>query len=239
MSVEANAKPFSVIIAETTEQARAAEGNLQQLIEKTSVDPFGSATRSHIDKLILASSIGVLIATVGKVDPKVTLGPFTLAVEVVKFIPIFVAIAIAFYGASLLSLAVADIRKWRATYKLSVATIRPLIRNILAAMTKNQETFKDQAAIFQDMIKNGEELGELDEDGMPLIVKNAATAAHERSKIMKGELQKLLRPAARIRTQFAIALTIFVILPLTFSALSVGLLSYSALHTTVGNQVGD
>jgi hypothetical protein len=232
MGVEANAKPLSVIIAETTEQARAAEGNLQQLIEKSSVDPFGSATRSHIDKLILASLIGVLLATVGHIDPSVHLGPFTIDVKVVKFIPAFITVAIVFYGASLLSLAIADIRKWRATYRLSVATMRPLIRNILAAMAENQRIFSDQGAFFREMMANGEEFGEADEDGIPLIVKEAAREANERSEGMKGELQKLLRPAVRMKTQFTIALSIFVIMPLIFGGLSICLLIYSALHSS-------
>src|SRR5258708_6928984 len=105
-SAEKNGKSFSMSAAEIKEQVSAANENLARLVEKSSVDPFGSATRSLIDKLILVSAIGALVATFGVDKPEVNLGPFKIDVHVVKFIPFLIAITIVFYGASLLSLAI-------------------------------------------------------------------------------------------------------------------------------------
>jgi len=69
-SAEKNEKSFSMRAAEITEQAQAANENLARLVEKSSVDPFGSATRSFIDKLMLVSTIGAVMATVGESSRK-------------------------------------------------------------------------------------------------------------------------------------------------------------------------
>ena len=226
---EKNGKSFFMRAAEITEQVRAANENLARLVEKSSVDPFGSATRSLIDKLMLVSTIGAVIASVGEVKPEIGLGPFKIDIHVVKFIPVFIAIAIAFYGASLLSLATADIRKWSATNRLSAATLQPMTAMILAAMAENDKTFRGQAELFKSMIAAGEDMGELDKDGIPLIVKAAAAEANTRSEILKREHAKVLQPVKRVRKQFVVGLAIFVTLPLMFGGLSICLLIYSMI----------
>ncbi len=230
-SEEKNGKSFSIRAAEITEQVRAANENLARLVEKSSVDPFGSATRSFIDKLMLVSTIGAIIATVGVVKPEVDLGTFKIDIHVVKFIPVFIAITIVLYGASLLSLATPDIRKWWATHRLSAATLQPASAMILAVMAESESTFREQGEFFKQKIAAGEDMGELDKDEVPLIVKNAAAEAATRSKILKRELAKLLRPVKRMRRQFAISLAIFVILPLIFGGLCICLLIYSMIRS--------
>ncbi|MGY3482270.1 putative membrane protein YqjE [Bradyrhizobium sp. USDA 4011] len=226
---EKNGKPFATRAAEITEQVRAANENLARLVEKSSVDPFGSATRSVIDKLMLVSTIGAVIATVGIVK-EVDLGPFKIDVHVVKFIPVFIAITIVFYGASLHSLATTDIRKWWATNRLSATSLQPVSAMILALMAENERIFREQAELFREMIAAGEDIGELDEDEVPLIVKKAAAEADARSEVLKREHAKLLQPVERERKQFAIGLAIFVILPLMFGGLSICLLIYSMIR---------
>jgi hypothetical protein len=227
---EKNEKSFSMRAAEITEQVRAANENLARHVEKSSVDPFGSATRSLIDKLLLVSTIGAVIATVGVVKPQVDLGPFKIDVHVVKFIPIFIAMTIVFYGASLLSLATADSRKWRATNRLSAATLQPGTGMIHALMEENREIFRQQAELINEMIAAGEDVGELDEDGVALIAKKAAKDADTRSEILQQEHAKLLQPVDRVNMQFKIGYAIFVILPLMFGGLSICLLIYSMIR---------
>lgn len=207
-SAEKNGKSFSMRAAEIREQVRAANENLARLVEKSSVDPFSSATRSLIDKLMLVSTIGAVIATVGVVRPEVDLGPFKIDVHVVKFIPVFIAITIVFYGASVLSLATVEIQKWWATHRLSAATLQPITAVIDAAMTENRRIFKEQADLINEMIAAGEDVGELDKDNVALILKKAAADSDTRTEILKRELAKALQPLKRVRKQFAIGLAI-------------------------------
>jgi hypothetical protein len=229
-STEKNEKSFPIRAAEITEQVWAANENLARLVEKSSVDPFGAATRSLIDKLLLVSTIGAVVATVGAVKPEVDLGPFKLDIHVVKLIPVFIIATIVFYGASLLSLAAIDIRKWWATHRLSATTLKPITTIILTAMAENGRIFREQAELLNAMIEAGEDMGEVDQDEVPLIVKKAAAEANARSEILKAEHAKLLQPVNRVRRQFAIGLAIFVILPTMFGGLSICLLIYSIIR---------
>ncbi|WP_316185925.1 MULTISPECIES: hypothetical protein [unclassified Bradyrhizobium] len=227
---EGNENSYSTRAADIIDKVSAANENLMRLIEKSSVDPFSPATRPIIDKLLLVSTIGAVIATVGVAKPEVDLGPFKIDVHVVKFIPVLIAITIAFYGASLLSLATIDIRKWWATHRLSTATLQPTAAMISALMAENMNTLKMQGELFDEMIAAGEDMGELDEDKVPLIVKKAAAEANTRSEILTREHAKLYQPVDRIRRQFWIGLAIFVILPLVFGGLSICLLIYSMIR---------
>jgi hypothetical protein len=223
-------KSLSALVAQISAGMPTAESDLQQLVEKTSVDLFGSATRSLMDKLILASSIGALISTVGKVDEELALGPIKINVELVYVIPISLICVIAFYGLGFAILAQADVWRWRATYNQSVNLIRPFVERLQELLKHNAATYAEQAKLDQERITNGEDLGPDGEDGFLLKFKKDAKDASERSDEILKTILQITRRGVRAKQQAMFSVLVFMVLPMAFGATAIGLLTYFAVH---------
>lgn len=146
--------------------------NLRTLRQATSVDLLSPSTRSELDKLLLASLLGYLLA-VSRIT-RVSLGGFEVETSLIWAVPIAVLLIDLYLIASFSLLAFADVQLWRASYRINAAPLVALA-NELRAQVKDP--------------------GEID-DGDPMAISEQQALEHEadlakRSSSTPAGLEKL------------------------------------------------
>lgn len=224
-ALEKEADDIDLLISELGK----TENYSQQLIEKSSIDIFGTATRDFSNKLILWCSIGLLISTVGTVNEEINAVGLKIHIDKLYVIPVAVMSVLVFYVSGLLSLSYADYRRWSAVYAQNV---RPLTLVANKLQIRNQETLKEASRVADELVKmseSGEDMGPEDNEGIPLAVKNRIFVYKDKIEKSTNMIKALGSVGIGMKRQAMISFTIFIIFPLLYSIAVGALLINSAL----------
>lgn len=170
--------------------------NLRTLRQATSVDLLSPSTRSELDKLLLTSLLGYLLAA-SRVT-KVSLGGFEVETSLIWAVPIAVLLIVLYLMASFGLLAFADVQRWRATYRINAAPLVAL------------------ATELHSQVKNPSEI----DDGDPMAISEQQSLEQEadvgrRSSATPTRLEKLqLQVSIIFPIAFAVSSIVFILVGL-------------------------
>jgi hypothetical protein len=220
---------------------QGAEGRLQELVATSSIDFLGSSTRSYMDKCLLVSSIGVLVSTVGKLDPSAAFGPVKFLIEAAWVVPSAVLFSIVFYALGLFLLAQADQRRWNATYSIKNAEMLSLMLQLRASSIERYKRYEEHVAAVRESLTLQNKI--IDEgckyeqpllpDPVPELVEHGKEVEAFNASIAKLAKQ-VSQPGIQLRRHLRQQWGAFVVLPLLFAAIAFILCVISigrALHT--------
>lgn len=111
--------------------------NLRTLRQATSVDLLSPSTRSELDKLLLTSLLGYLLASSRLT--RVSLGGFEVETSLIWAVPIAVLLIDLYLIASFGILAFADVQRWRATYRINAAPLVALASELRSQVRDPRE----------------------------------------------------------------------------------------------------
>ena len=210
--------PVSDIIA----NVNGAEERLQELISHTSIDFLGASTRAFMDKAVLASAVGILLSTIGKIKSEAPLGPFVFLLNAPSIIYGSIIFVILFYASALFFLAKIDFMRWRSIYDLRITSIKIVTEQLNRIADEFGEIGKNKLLDLERRYNAGEYSGApTDSRGIPLPLVIGAQEVQTSIQTVSNLIQKIAKSPSKVRRQARNQIIVFVILPLIFSLISI------------------